>query len=338
MVRRTYIQLKALEEGIIGIFEVDCIGDEIEKSVIPDEFSMIGLSDEFLLYKVSASPIYSKLKSKLRELSNSSLSLLIETDQKLLLDFLVNVVKWIEDLEGSVCESSITSVKKLVIPSSFARRHADDGMQLFLELPEAIEIVLSHYNITLNIGEPKKKTLSTIVKRGSSSVHSLGAFVLRWFAFLINALRHDMILLKKWEKDVMDVLKWRCQDPKNQRLVSLTFSLKGLQRLSDLAKEAIEDLIISPEEVMLNRIECTLRQQEWIEEKELQVEHFAHNLLMNSGTYDQSSSTVSVQKDRTVSKGEYEDLLCQESIDPVRDKQITCDFADLICNESMSLI
>jgi hypothetical protein len=341
LVRNTYIDANTLEKGITNIFEIDYAGDEMDKTVIPDEFSLIGQSDEFLLYKVSANPIYSKFKSTLREMSNSSGSLLlVETDNKIMFDYLVKVVQWIEDLEQSVCESSITFVKKLVIPSSFGRRHADDGIQLFRELPDAAKSILSSYKITLSVGGQKKPNLSTIVSKGASSMHSLGVFVLRWFAFFINALKHDMGLLKKWEKDVTDIFKWRCEDPNNKRLLSLSFSLKGLKRLSDLATEAKENLIISPEDnILFNRIECTLREQGWRNEQRLHLEPLVHNLLMDLGAYCQSSGIVSAQKDE-VAKRENEDLLCHESINPVLvpDRKVPSEFADLLCNESMSLM
>ena len=89
LVRNTYIDANTLEKGITNIFEIDYAGDEMDKTVIPDEFSLIGQSDEFLLYKVSANPIYSKFKSTLREMSNSSGSLLGETDNNIISQSLI---------------------------------------------------------------------------------------------------------------------------------------------------------------------------------------------------------------------------------------------------------
>ena len=207
-VRHVLDRARVFEESLAGLLNADFEGSLADKTPYPESDSLVGKNGDFLLYRLTGSPLFEALKAKLAEMSEIAADVLADTQGKGAFDWIVKAVAWIEELKKSVDDTSSckgSGTDKLVIPSSDAKRLVDQGNGLFLEFTDDLRRTLAAHKISLSTNKQTER-LTVVIGKGGA-MHSLGGTAIKWCPLLLEWLRADVERLQEWETKVISTVK-----------------------------------------------------------------------------------------------------------------------------------
>jgi hypothetical protein len=235
-----------------------------DRAAYPDVESFIGEQGEFVLFRLTGSPLYKALKSSIREISEVADNVLAETPGKAAFDWIKGAALWIMDLEDAVTNETPfrgTDKDVLLIPHTSAQLLIAKGKEIFLEIPADLKSTLRRYGIFVSPNK-QDETFRVFSKKGVAH-HSIGGSTIRWCAILFECLKSDMRTFLSWDGDVSAVLSscqtfWSKHKPANS-LESLServgYTIYGFAEiLSDLVEEGKASLVVSPSKSLLDSL------------------------------------------------------------------------------------
>ena len=225
-----------------------------DRAPYPSKNSLVGENGEFVLFRLTGSPLFGALHTSLNSLSKVGGNLVVETPGKATFDWIKDAVAWIEQLsEAITSDSPFDNVNGniLVIPGGEAREILSKGETVFLNIPEDLKRTLSKHGIFVTTNRLEKTIRVTLKKDGAH--HSVGGTVIRWCPILFECLKSDTSRLDDWEKAMTETLadfnaffsKTRDQPKTNQENLYKWFCYR--EKVCDLLQEGQESLVISPQ-------------------------------------------------------------------------------------------
>ena len=224
-----------------------------DRAPYPSSKSLVGKQGEFILYRLTGSPMFSVLKSSITSIALVAENVLAETPGKATFDWIRKAVGWIERLDDAVStESPFENVigSTLIIPGPKAKKILNDGEEIFLRIPDDLRRTLSTHGIFVSSNK-QDKTLRVVSKKDGAH-HSIGGMVIRWCAVLFDGLRSDVSNLIEWEQDLTKILEnfnsffaeTRSQ-PKNDE--AILYRWHGYRnKVADLLDEGKNTLVVAP--------------------------------------------------------------------------------------------
>ena len=158
----------------------DFEGSNQDKAPFPKGHSLVGNNGQFILYRLTCSPLFGMMQSSMNSLSQIGDNVFAETPGKAAFDWMRSAVTWIERLHEAVTQESNfthTNEKLLVIPAKDAIVLRSIGEDIFLQTTEDMRQTLSNHGIYVSTSIQKKRLKVTLKKDGSH--HSVGGTVLR---------------------------------------------------------------------------------------------------------------------------------------------------------------
>lgn len=199
-VRSMISNSREFEVQLRNFLAQDYNGANQDKAPFPVADSLVARNGQFILYRLTGSPLFAMMQSSMHSLSCVGNNVFAETPGKAAFDWMSSAVSWIERLQESVTSDSSFPNKKLkllVIPEKDARNLCSSGEEIFLDTTEDVRQTLSNHGIFISISTLKKKLRVTLKKDGAH--HSVGGTVIRWCPILFDALRADVSRLQDWE-------------------------------------------------------------------------------------------------------------------------------------------
>jgi len=247
---------KDFEDQLHKFLGEDYNGISPDRAPYPDTRSLIGRSGEFLLYRLTESPLYATLLSSIEQITMIAHDVFADTPGKAAFEWIRQAVNWIQSLRTAVAVNSYAAgagVDRLVVSESDARKIFDNGRCFFLKVPDDLRKTLSNHRIFLSTNRVDEK-IRVVFKKGGAD-HSVGGTAIRWCPFLFDSLREDISSLEIWKSQVEKVLSEFQSFAKENGNADGSFGddqevltqLYGFQEeISLLVEEAIESLVISP--------------------------------------------------------------------------------------------
>lgn len=190
---------KEFEIQLHNFLGQDYDGTDSDRAKYPKSDSLVGNEGEFILYRLTGSPLFVELQSKIHNLSQIAENVLAETPGKATFEWIMGAVTWIQDLAAAVTTESPfreTSGKILVIPQQEGNELVSQGESIFLNVPDDLKSTLSKHGIFVTTNQQEKTMKVTVKKDGSH--HSCGATVIRWCPILFECLKTDVKLSTNW--------------------------------------------------------------------------------------------------------------------------------------------
>ena len=169
-------RVKAFETHLHKFLGEDYDGNNPDRAPYPDANSLVGDSGEFLLYRLTGSPLFTVLLSSIETIANTGQHLLADTPGKMAFEWIRRAVAWIESLRAAVTLKAYRAgsfvAERLVITESDARHILEDGKSFFLEIPDDLKKTLSFHYINVSTNKVDEK-LTVVFKKGGAH-HSVG--------------------------------------------------------------------------------------------------------------------------------------------------------------------
>lgn len=181
----------------------DYNGANQDKAPFPIGDSLVARNGQFILYRLTGSPLFAIMQSSMRSLSQVGNNVFAETPGKAAFDWMSSAVAWIEHLHESVTSDSHfpnCKTRILGIPAKDGKTLCCTGEEIFLQATDDVRQTLSNHGIYISTSALKKKLRVTLKKDGAH--HSVGGTVIRWCPILFNALRADVSRLEAWENSL----------------------------------------------------------------------------------------------------------------------------------------
>ena len=244
---------KSFETHLHKFLGQDYDGLNPDRAPYPDTHSLIGSRGEFLLYRLTGSPLYDSLLSSIEEIAAIAQDVLADTPGKAAFEWIRQAVVWIDSLREAVTRKAFpagSTTDRLVLSESDAKSILDNGRSFFLDIPDDLRKTLSTHRILISSTKVGEK-LKVVIKKGGSH-HSVGGTAVRWCPVLFDSLREDISRLEIWKAEVE-----KCESDYEELLVegdALTWDdeniIVKLQKLFEevtmLIDEGIESLVIAP--------------------------------------------------------------------------------------------
>lgn len=252
-----------------------------DRAPYPDTQSLLGRSGEFLLYRLTGSPLYTSLLSKMEHISSIGEDCFADTPEKVAFEWIRHAVAWIDSVRAAVKSQANTAgaeMARLVIDESDARKILDNGKNFFLDIPEDLKKTLSTHRIFMSTNRVAEK-LKVVFKKGGAH-HSVGGTAVKWCPIIFDSLKEDVVRLDLWKAQVQ-TLRLRFQAFSKERdnglakneldVLSLTHFYEELVMLWE---ERIESLVIAPSKDVLDAMndlhkELQMRLQDILKERSL---------------------------------------------------------------------
>jgi hypothetical protein len=231
VIREALLFTTSMRERLLIIFGIDHLGFDSDRFVIPSRASLVGDSGEFYLYRVIQSSAFLKLKMELDGMESYANSLPVKTVDKVTYSWIVNVVKWIENVAKAVFTPH-PFVNKFCISVHDAKLLIEDGRKIFFGLPDESKKYLFGHRLSVNCRSSTGNVHIKNCKGGSN--YSIGCSVLRWVAFCYNGLRNDLLSTELW--------------------TNIANQATDIETLLNLLNEARCDLVVSPDSEVLERL------------------------------------------------------------------------------------
>lgn len=243
----------------------DFDGANPDRAPYPETASLVGKRGEFILYRLTGSPIYMALKSSIISISSVADKVLAETPGKAAFDWICKAIAWLVHLEEAACTDSPFDEavgNAFVIPGDDAMQILKEGEETFLKIPEDLRKTLSHHGVFVSTNK-QDKTLRVVSKKDGAH-HSVGGTAIRWCAVLFHCLKSDIAILKDWEKDLGRVLtsfnaffiETRSL-PKNDE--DVVYKWHGYrEQVLGLLEEGKKSLVVSPSEGLVHSFQKLL--------------------------------------------------------------------------------
>lgn len=198
--RESYRRTQELRHGMHEIFRVDRLGNDVDRTTLPEQESLLGLDGTFYFKKVTGSLEYRELNEKIKSISCLAKDLPVKTLEKITYDWIYEVLRWTEIFSSCLQHPKEYSLfDKISISSKDAALLVENAQDLFFHgLTDDIKKYLSEYKVSIS---PRTTSRRVHVKNNKGgSMHSMGGMVLRWIAFLFNALQQDLTQSLHWSK------------------------------------------------------------------------------------------------------------------------------------------
>ena len=207
----------------------------------PRTQSVVGRSGEFILFQFYSSSLYSQLKEYLNHSIPMCQELNINTAEKILLQWLSDLMLWTDKLGGKFHHA--TSYR-LTIGYDDCKDAIAVAAKLLLSMPIDIVATLASYKITIVMKQPSGKMSFNVSNTVVSC--SVGSYALRWFIFFYNALANDLSVTDGWNSsiDKFSALLPGSSAPQKRK--------EYLKKISDLLDDVNEKLVVLPPEAKLN--------------------------------------------------------------------------------------
>eukprot|EP00980_Cylindrotheca_fusiformis_P009231 scaffold2012_cov193-Cylindrotheca_fusiformis.AAC.3 len=229
----------------------DYEGVNPDRASFPEPDSLVGKRGEFILYRLTGSPLFEELQARVGQLDKVAEHVLAETPGKATFEWIKSAVSWIEELSDAVSDQSPfkDGDPRLVLPSARAKSILQDGEQIFLILPDELKRTLSAHGIFVTTNKQDKTIRVTLKKDGAH--HSCGGTVIRWCPVLFEALKADVRRLDNWEKSLSRILadfnaffKATREKLKNDENIYTWFTFQ--EQVAELLEYGEESLVVSP--------------------------------------------------------------------------------------------
>ena len=224
-----------------------------DRAAYPEADSLVGKRGEFILFRLTGSPMFYALKEALQSISHVAENVLAETPGKAAFEWIRKAIMWIEDLNAAVTSESPTGGdlgNLLVIPSVDAKRILKDGENIFLVVPEDLRRTMSKYGIIVSTNK-QDGTLKVVFKKGGAH-HSIGGTAIRWCPLLFESLKNDVARLVEWETELTMILtsfnefysSTKSDSKAEEENLMKWYEFDKL--VSDLVEERLYSLVVSP--------------------------------------------------------------------------------------------
>jgi hypothetical protein len=253
------------ETAVNGIFQSstdfetqlhDFLGQDYEganpdRASFPESDSLVGKKGEFILYRLTGSPLFEELQARVHRLGSVAENVLAETPGKATFEWIMGAVSWIESLSDAVTVQSPfkDGEPRLTLPSTEAKAILQEGEQIFLVLPDDLKRTLSTHGIFVTTNKQDETIRVTLKKDGAQ--HSCGGTVIRWCPILFEALKADVRRLKNWESALTKILgefnaffRATRDQLKNDDNLYTWFSFQ--EQVAELLEYGQESLVIAP--------------------------------------------------------------------------------------------
>lgn len=229
----------------------DYEGANPDRASFPDSNSLVGKQGEFVLYRLTGSPLFEELQARVHSLGSVAENVLAETPGKETFEWIMSAVSWIDSLSDAVSDDSPFKEgdPRLSLPSTEAKGILHQGEQIFLVLPDELKKTLSKHGIFVTTNKQDKTIKVTLKKDGAH--HSCGGTVIRWCPVLFEALKADVRSLNNWEKALTKILaefnaffKASRESLKNDENLYTWFRFQ--EQVAELLEFGQESLVISP--------------------------------------------------------------------------------------------
>jgi hypothetical protein len=232
----------------------DYDGPNRDRAPYPEATSLVGKHGEFVLFRLTGSPLYAYFLSALRSISLVSDNVLAETPGKAAFDWIRKAASWINELNGAVTTESSACTEggsAMVVPATDARRILIEGESIFLIIPEDLKKTLSYHGIMVSTNR-QDGTSKVVFKKGGAH-HSLGGTAIRWCPLLFASLKADVTKLDDWEREMVRTVKnfnefytsTISDDPKTDKNL-LKWHEFG-EKLSRLLETDLYSLVVNPQ-------------------------------------------------------------------------------------------
>jgi len=258
-VTRILESAKTFETHLYKFLGQDYDGLNPDLAPYPDTNSLIGKSGEFLLYRLTGSPLYEKLLLDIEQISEVADNVLADTPGKTAFEWIRQAVAWIESLRESITRRACSGdYHRLVISESNARSILDTGRSFFLDIPDDLRKTLSMHRIYIRAPKSAGDKLKVFVKKRGAH-HSVGGTAVRWCPFLFDSLKEDILRLEVWKEQLAKVeaaFAEKCLETETAMNVDgkndadCDKALLGVHQLLEevtiLVEEAVEFLVVAP--------------------------------------------------------------------------------------------
>lgn len=244
---------KLFETHLHAFLGKDYNGLNADRAPYPDTRSLIGKSGEFLLYRLTGSPLYDSLLSSMDSIATIAQDVLADTPGKAAFEWIRQAVAWIDSLRAAVTLKACSpgsSINRLVVTESDARSILDHGRSFFLDVPDDLRKTLSTHRILVSSTKVGEK-LKVVIKKGGAH-HSVGGTAVRWCPVLFDSLREDMSRLHGW-MDQVEKARSCFTELSADREGSLDEDDEALTKLHELLgevsmliEEGVESLVVAP--------------------------------------------------------------------------------------------
>lgn len=225
-----------------------------DRAPFPDSSSLVGKRGEFILYRLTGSPLFHSLKSSMHSLALLGEDVLASTPGKVTFEWMQQAVWWIERLAADVTTDSpfhAVAGSILVIPAPEARQILLEGEELFLNLPEDLKKTLSTHGIFVSTNK-QDKTLRVVLKKDGAH-HSEGGTMIRWCPILFECLRSDISKLDTWESHLTKILsefnaffsETRSQPKSDETNLYRWYCYR--EQVDELLSDGQESLVVAPQ-------------------------------------------------------------------------------------------
>lgn len=252
-----------------------------DRAPYPDNRSLLGRSGEFLLYRLTGSPLYTSLLSNMEHISSIGEDCFADTPEKVAFEWIRHAVAWIDSIRAAVKSQAYTAgagIERLVIDETDARTILDNGKSFFLDIPEDLKKTLSTHRIFMSTNKIAEK-LTVVFKKGGAH-HSVGGTAVKWCPIIFDSLKEDVARLDLWKAQVQTLLLRFQAVVKDGNSTFTKNKLDGVsltsfhEELVMLWEEGIESLVIAPSKDifdMMNELhkELQMRLQDILREKSL---------------------------------------------------------------------
>jgi hypothetical protein len=205
-VRRMLEKTKQFDVQLREFLGEDYEGADLDRSPYPEAGSLVADDGTFLLFRLTGSPLFYSLKSRIASIADIASEVFAETPGKATFDWICQAVSWIESLHLAVSrdDSKVGEFldSRLVIPGKAAKRLFSEGQAILLDVPEDLRKTLSQHRIFVSTSKDGNLTVKS-TKGGAH--HAVGVTVIRWCPFLFDSLKADVSRLEEWETKIRKV-------------------------------------------------------------------------------------------------------------------------------------
>jgi hypothetical protein len=205
-VRRMLEKTKQFDVQLREFLGEDYEGADLDRSPYPEAGSLVADDGTFLLFRLTGSPLFHSLKSRIASIADTASDVFAETPGKATFDWICQAVVWIESLHSAVSrdDSKVGEFldSRLVIPGKAAKKLLSEGEAILLDVPEDLRKTLSQHRIFVSTTKDGNLTVKS-TKGGAH--HAVGVTVIRWCPFLFDSLKADVSRLEVWESRIRKV-------------------------------------------------------------------------------------------------------------------------------------
>lgn len=202
-VRNMLGNTQTFEIELLEFLGKDYDGADLDRSPYPEPGSLVGEDGAFLLYRLTCSPLFRSLKSRIASIGKIADNVFADTPGKATFDWICKAVDWIEAIHSAVSRDDSQygslSDSRLVLPAEDARKLLAKGETILLDVPEDLRRTLSQHRIF--VSSTKDGTMIVKSTKGGAH-HAVGVTVIRWCPFLFESLKSDVSKLDEWQRAI----------------------------------------------------------------------------------------------------------------------------------------